>query len=560
MNQSSHAVLDRTPDILTCIANLSNDAVTTPPNLVRQMVDLLERSWADAHNGASIWADPTVTFLDPFTKSGVFLREITTRLIEGLREAVPDLQERVDHILQKQVFGIGTETLTALISRRTLYCSKWANGPHSVATTFASEEGNIWFERTEHTWIDRRKVQRVNPLTALSEMVDDPETGKCKYCGAAASEYNRPIDLESHAYAFIHANDIKARIAEIFGVDMKFDVIIGNPPYQLSDGGNGSSAKPIYQHFVEQAKKLDPRFLSLVIPARWYAGGKGLDEFRASMLSESKLRYLHDYPNTSDAFPRGVNNRGGVCYFLWDRDYSGDTEVSTHEGDAITSVMTRPLMERGMSSFIRYNEGVSILKRVLEVEYGGEPTELKPPAGQRFGDLVSARNPFGLPTSFKGELSAAGRDALLVHRNGGSCFARKHEITSGKDLIDAHKLLVSRASPGSDDYPHLVLSKPIVAGPGEVATDTYIAIGPFQDEVSARLAAEYMSTTFFRFMVSLLRVSINVTRTVYQLVPAQDYSEHWTDEKLMRKYNLTDSDYEFMLRFVKPVSWAGTYV
>jgi len=244
MTKATFALRGRNPDVLTCIANLSNDAVFTPPEFANRMLDTLSEAWSAGNDGASMWADPDVTFLDPFTKSGVFLREIVNRLIEGLEDAIPDLAKRVDHILTKQVYGIGTERLTALLARRSVYCSKYANGPHSVAKSFDTESGNIWFERTEHTWVGG--TERILDTDADGKTVERTTNGRCKYCRASQQEYERDESLESHAYAFIHSDNIKARIAELFGDDMHFDVIIGNPPYQLSDGGYGTSAAPIY--------------------------------------------------------------------------------------------------------------------------------------------------------------------------------------------------------------------------------------------------------------------------------------------------------------------------
>jgi hypothetical protein len=291
--QAAFALHGRNPDVLTCIANLSNDEVFTPPEFANRMLDTLAEAWAADHDGANIWADKKVKCLDPFTKSGVFLREIISRFNTGLADEIPDLQERVDHILTKQVFGIGITQLTSLLARRSVYCSKHADGKYSIGRSFTSEAGNIWFERTEHSWHNSR----------------------CIFCGASKEALDRGEGLETHAYAFIHADNIKTRIAGLFGDEMLFDVIIGNPPYQLDDGGYGNSAAPIYHLFVEQAKKLEPRFLSLVIPARWFSGGKGLNEFRAAMLADDRLRSINDYLSASDVFP-GVGLKGGVCYFL----------------------------------------------------------------------------------------------------------------------------------------------------------------------------------------------------------------------------------------------------
>ena len=222
--QASFTLRRRNPDVLTCIANLSNDEVFTPPEFANRMLDTLSEAWAANHQGANLWADPKVTFLDPCTKSGVFLREITRRLTEGLEKTIPNLEQRVNHILTKQVFGIGITQITSLLARRSVYCSRHADGKHSIAKAFGNDAGNIWFQRLEHTW----------------------DGDRCKFCGAARAVFDRGKDLETHAYAFIHADNIKARLAELFGKNMQFDVIIGNPPYQLSDDGFGTSAAPIY--------------------------------------------------------------------------------------------------------------------------------------------------------------------------------------------------------------------------------------------------------------------------------------------------------------------------
>jgi hypothetical protein len=304
--QSAFTLRGYNPDVLTCIANLSNDEVFTPPALANRMLDSLADAWAAQHGGASIWADSSVTFLDPCTKSGVFLREITRRLVEGLADEIPDLRQRVDHVLTRQVFGIGITRITALLARRSIYCSKWANGKHSVARSFTHDDGNVWFERSEHAW----------------------NGGKCTYCGASQSELDRGDALESHAYAFIHTDDVRARVAEMFGGPMQFDVIIGNPPYQLDDGGHGASAAPIYHLFVEQAIALEPKFAVFVTPSRWMTGGKGLGAFREAMLTNNRLRKIVDFPKLYEAFP-GVKIRGGISYFLWDRSYQGPCEVQT---------------------------------------------------------------------------------------------------------------------------------------------------------------------------------------------------------------------------------------
>lgn len=415
-----------TPDILTCIANLSSDAVFTPPILVNQMLETLESAWLTNNHGANIWEDPTVTFLDPFTKSGVFLREIVRRLVNGLESAIPDLQSRIDHILTNQVFGIATETLTAHLSRRSVYCSKWANGKYSITKAFDDPDGNIWFKRVEHTWANRKKVQQVNPVTAITEVVEDIGSGRCKYCGASEAEYGRSDDLESYAYAFIHTDDIEARVAEIFGDNMKFDVIIGNPPYQLSDGGGkGSSASPIYQRFIEQAKTLDPRLLLMVVPSKWFSGGKGLDEFRATMLNDRRLRRLVDFPDSREAFD-GVDIAGGVNYFLWDRDHEGKCRVDTVSNGVSISV-ERELNEYEI--FVRDNRTLDIIKRI-------EASEDK-----SFAEMVSARLPFNLDSNNRSK-----EGDLYLYASGEDGRIGRDQVSKGADLIDRWKVLVSKTS------------------------------------------------------------------------------------------------------------------
>ncbi|TXH41645.1 MAG: restriction endonuclease [Actinobacteria bacterium] len=540
------------PDVLTCIANLSNDEVFTPPEFANQMLDTLTTAWADANDGADIWANPDVTFLDPFTKSGVFLREIVRRLTDGLVLAIPDLDQRVDHILTHQVFGIGITQLTALLARRSVYCSKFANGPHSIAKSFTTEDGNIWFERTEHTWGGGKREFRSDPLT--SEEVIVHTNRKCIYCGAGEDDYARGDDLETHAYAFIHTDDIKARIAELFGDNMQFDVIIGNPPYQLDDGGAGSSAQPIYNKFVESAKSLDPRYLSLVIPARWYAGGKGLNEFRQEMLTDSRLSVIHDYPDTNDVFP-GLNVRGGIMYFLWERDRRGHVTVTNHMGNTDFGSTARPLLEPGLDTFIRFGTAVDILAKVIQVETG-QDHDLALPGSKSFATLVSARKPFGLPTNFADFSSKpTDRRAIELRRFGAAGYVSEQQLVENAQWANQWKLFVPYASPGSDDYPHLVLSNPLVGGPGTACTETYLVVGPFSSERECLNARSYMRTQLFRFLVLALRASQHVTQRVYRLVPQLDFSVPWDDQALYARYQIADEEIALIDMLVKPVAW-----
>ncbi|MCI6205510.1 MAG: Eco57I restriction-modification methylase domain-containing protein [Corynebacterium glucuronolyticum] len=513
------------PDVLTCIANLSNDEVFTPPELAGAMLDRVADSWRKDHNGESLWSNPDARVLDPFVKTGVFLREATQRFNEGLARVIPDPQERVNHILTKQIYGIAITELTALMARRSVYCSKYANSTHSICTAFDTPEGNIWFQRTEHAW-DNKAGQR------------------CHYCGAGEGDYDRGEDKETYAYAFIHTNDIRKRINEIFGANMHFDLVIGNPPYQLSDGGHGKSAAPIYQKFVEQAKALDPRYLTMIIPSRWFSGGKGLDEFRTSMLEDRRVRAITDYVNASDVFS-GIGLKGGVCYFLWNRDNEGDCTVTTHFKDQKPSIAIRPLLESGTDTFIRFNQGVSIFKKVVQRENA-----------ESFANLVSARKPFGLDTTYKGHLRPKSDEDLAIFRNGGRAFVSPDDIRAGYELIDCWKLFVGRAAPGTgnkDTYPHRVISTPFLGKPGEISSETYLCIGPFGSEPEARSALSYLKCRFTRFLILLHKASQDTTRKVYSFVPQQTWDREWTDEMLYTKYGITDEEIAFIESIVRPM-------
>ncbi len=490
------------PDVLTCLANLSNDEVFTPPVVVNRMLDLLP---------AELWRNPDARFLDPVSKTGVFLREIAKRLMEGLSERIPDRQQRADHIFTRQLFGLAITELTALLSRRSVYCSKQANGPYSVCTAFHDADGNIRFRSTEHTW----------------------QNGRCRYCGASREVYDRDDTLESHAYEFIHTEN-----PETIFPDMKFDVIIGNPPYQLSDGGNGASASPLYHRFVRQAQKLKPRYLTMIIPSRWFGGGKGLDDFRREMLNDNHIRVLVDYENASDCFP-GVDIAGGVCYFLWDRDNPGLCDVvNIRNNETMHSV--RALNE--FDTFIRHDRAASIVRKVCAF---GEPM---------MSNMVSSSKPFGLRTFVRPQESG---DILLRWQNGEGPY-RRDEITVGRELIDKWKVITSyvgydhAGNPGKDGK-RRVFSKIDILPPGTICTETYLVVGSFDTEQEAKNLVAYMKTLFFRFLVAQCMYSHHITKEAYRLVPIQDFSQSWTDEMLYAKYGITDEEIKFIESMVRPM-------
>jgi len=530
---AAFAIRGRNPDVLSCIANLSNDEVFTPPEFANQMLDTLAEAWAAGNGGAEIWADPGVRFLDPVTKSGIFLREIAARLTRGLADEIPDLQERVDHILTEQVFGIATTYLTSLLARRSLYCSKHANGEHSVATSFETEAGNVWFQQLEHTWVGER----------------------CKYCGGSKSALGRGEGLETHAYAFIHTDDIKARVGELFGGDMQFDVIIGNPPYQLEDGGHGASAVPIYHKFVEQAKGLEPRLLTMVTPSRWFFGGRGLDSFRRSMLADRRIRKLVDYPDSRQGFDK-VDVAGGVCYFLWDRDNEGDCEVVSNDLRGHRSVSVRPLLEPGADIFIRNNESLDILRKIVLEETGSPGVAL--PAELRFERQISAQKPFGLRTYVRGESEKKRDDDVLLLQSGGRAWMGRDQITEGVDLIDKWKAFTSKSSSehaGQADKNGMrkVLSLSGVLPPGSAVTETYVLLGAYDSEEEARNCLSYATTKFFRFLLATRTSAQDLSRSAYSLVPVQDFSHPWTDELLYEKYKLSADEIALIEATIRPM-------
>lgn len=486
------------PDVLSCLANLSNDEVFTPPEIVNQMLDMLPQE---------LFRNPDTTFLDPACKTGVFLREIAKRLIKGLEPQFPDLQERIDHIFHKQLFGIAITELTSLLSRRGIYCSKYPNSDFSVSK-FDTAQGNIRFKRIDHTWKD----------------------GKCFYCGASKSEYDRATDLETHAYEFIHTMSAEKIL------NMKFDVIIGNPPYQLSDGGNGASAKPIYHLFVEQAKKLKPRYLSMIIPARWYAGGKGLDNFRNSMLNDNSLRVIHDFVDASACFS-GVEIKGGVCYFLWDRDNKGLCKILRHEGNLLVSEAERPLLEHNSDIFIRYSEAISILRKVQETN------------SSSFSKIVSSRKPFGLATNFE-SFEKQGPIKIYANKKIGY-LNRNFIIPQNTDWVNKWKLYIPKAI-GSGDMKEDWI-KPVVGEPNSICTETYIVIGPFENKETTENVLSYIQTKFFHFMMGLAKITQDATSKVYQFVPMQDFTKPWTDEELYTKYSLTQKEIDFIESMIRPM-------
>lgn len=491
------------PDVLNCIANLSNDEVFTPPELANKMLDLLPQE---------LFKSSKTTFLDPFTKSGVFLREIVKRLDRGLEEEIPDRKERIDHILHHQVFGIACTELTSLLARRSVYCSKHADSQYSISR-FGTPEGNILYRNINHTWVN----------------------GKCKYCGASQSVYDRGSEAEQYAYMFIHTDNPNK-----FFNNMKFDVIVGNPPYQMSDGGNSASAKPIYQCFVKQAKSLSSKYLCMVIPSRWFAGGKGLDDFRIDMLNDKHISKMIAYEDAKECFPSNIIG-GGICYFLREINYSGLCDY-THVIKGEYNKQMRDIAE--FPIFIRYNQALNIIHKVR--------TDGKP-----LSTLVSSRNPFSLSTSERGNEKVKGERCVLYTSQGKSYYPRTN-VLQGEADVESFKVMVGRAISGhagevDSEGKVKVFSTLNVIGPNEICTDTYVIIGRFQKKQYAENLLSYLKTKFVRFLVLQTITSINITRNNYQFVPLQDFSHVWTDEMLYKKYGLDEKEIAFIESMIRPM-------
>lgn len=502
------------PDVLECIANLSNDEVFTPPEVANAMLDLLPQE---------LFSNPNTKFLDPACKSGVFLREIAKRLLVGLEKEYPDLQSRVDHIFKNQLYGIAITELTSLLSRRSVYCCKYADNKYSV-TKFDTLQGNIFFEEGKHLFVG----------------------GKCLHCGIGEQSFKEQFTdkEEKHAYQFIH-NLMPGELE-----NMKFDVIIGNPPYQMSDGGGtGSSAIPIYQHFVESAKKLQPKYITMIIPSRWFIGGKGLDHFRESMLKDNRILELHDFGNSSDCFP-SVSIEGGVCYFLWSRDSHSLCKVYSHSTNGRTTYVERPLLEDGSDVFIRQNEIISVIRKVINNKE------------KSFSTIVSPRNPYNFKEDFNTSKTLSNNSIKILGINGKK---RKYLLFSlnsiGRNIeeIDKFKLFISKADGAAGTIgfpiPARIIGKVEIGEPGTACTETFLRIGPFKNKEEAQNVKKYMETKFFRALVGA-RKGKNMTQNTYSFVPLQNFTSYeeidWSktiteiDEQLNKKYNLTEQEIDFI--------------
>ncbi|MBF0751928.1 MULTISPECIES: Eco57I restriction-modification methylase domain-containing protein [unclassified Pasteurella] len=522
--------LNYNPDVLNCLANLSNDEVFTPPELVNQMLDRLPEH---------LWTNPNAKFLDPVCKSGVFLREIAKRLIEGLKTQIPDLQERLDHIYTQQLYGIAITELTALISRRSLYCSKKANSENSICHSFSDENGNIFYKRIEHNW----------------------QNGRCSECGANQSELDRGSDLETHAYAFIHPSQIN----NILDINkMKFNVIIGNPPYQLgvgNSGGNSSKAKAIYHQFIEQAIKLNPEYLVMIVPSRWMTRQtEGIsDVWIDDMLNSNKFIEIHDFLSAKGIFT-GTPPEGGVNYFIWSKNYVGKVNYFLYKNsdDVEPFLESRYLNEIGLGIVIRDRYLSSILKKINKIDGNYIKEE------RNFSTLVSPKDFFTNKTYLTSSWKEFKLDKDSIYSIKYYLNKQNHKVNYGwvndfqipKNIKtkELHKVYIPAAYGGMEQ----VLGFPFYGEPNSVCSQTYLVIGydpdkhKFSKEECLNIIT-YIRTKFFRYLVSIKKKTQNGPRGVYELVPIQDFSKPWTDEELYKKYGLTQNEIEFIEKMIRPM-------
>lgn len=514
------------PDVLSCLANLSNDEVFTPPDIVNQMLDLLPQE---------LFQNPDTTFLDPACKTGVFLREIAKRLIKGLEPQYPDLQERIDHIFHKQLYGIAITELTSLLSRRGVYCSKYPNSQFSVSM-FDTAEGNIRYKRISHTW----------------------KNGKCIYCGASQGQYERGEELETHAYEFIHTLNAE----EIF--NMKFDVIISNPPYQMSfgiEGTNSANAKSIYNLFINKAVMLNPKYLVMITPSRWMTKtSQGIpEEWVDSLLKSNRFKEIHDFEDSADCFP-GVSIMGGVNYFLYESGYEGKCKYVFHYAGG-KEIITREdyLDSTSAGIVIRDPKSYSILEKIKLIEgsyYLNNDTN--------FSGLVSPKHFFDnselLTSNWKGykkESDSIYNIKYYVSKSFNDIpfgWIKISDLQKNQKTKDLHKVYIPAANGSSD----IVLGQPFYGEPNSVCSQTYLVIGydpekhNFTKQECENIIS-YIKTRFFRYLVSIKKKTQNGPRGVYQFVPLQDFSKPWTDEELYKKYNLTQEEIDFIESMIKPM-------
>lgn len=327
---------------------------------------------------------------------------------------------------------------------------------------------------------------------------------------------------------------------------VKFGVVIGNPPYQVSDGGARASAKPIYHEYINLSKVLSSSYVSIISPSRWFTGGKGLDLFRSKMIEENKFRTLIDFSDSKECFS-GVEVKGGVNYFLWDINYNGECNVKNIYKNNNTS-LKRFLKLEDIDIFIRYNTLYTIFKKVHKKE------------NCTFDILVSSRKPFDLDTSTKIDDSKS-KNSLKIYGKSKIGYIDEKKIKKNNELINKQKIFITYAYGAGEGFPHQIINKPIIAPLGSVCTETYLSIGPFESEEEVNNAYKYIKTKFFRALVLIAKNSQHATSKTYRFVPIQNFTEksdiNWgkssdeIDKQLFEKYKLSDEEKKYIKEIIK---------
>lgn len=339
------------------------------------------------------------------------------------------------------------------------------------------------------------------------------------------------------------------KVHDLVGQNVKINAIVGNPPYQIMDGGTDRGAIPIYHHFVSISKQVKPQYISLIMPARWYAGGRGLDEFREQMMNDASLSVLYDYELSKDLFPT-VDIAGGLCYFLWNLNHSGGCRIVNNSAIK-AQIATRRLNQ--FSTIIRSNAAIPILDKVIHE------------SAKFLNECVLPINPFGFRTYFRGK--EQGTVKILTSK--GWAYVERDEIPKGKELIDQYKVIIGRFVPSNGEMSvkpgdgYRVLTEPKVLKPMEINTETYIDTAVFHSQIEAENYCKYLHCKFSRYLLRQSVTSVNVTKECFVFVPLQDFTDKsdidWSqsvadiDRQLYRKYNLTDDEIAFIESMIKPM-------
>lgn len=494
------------PDVLETIAQLPNDDVYTRPAVANAMLDILP---------PHVWSEPNYKWLDPATKSGVYLREVFIRLMAGLADWEPDGVKRREHILKAMVHGAATTQINGEIARRTLYQTKNATGTEvkdeslrNLVVDFDQPDGNIPFVETQHSFRG------------------DGANRRCTWCGApeALARDRR----EHYAYSFVHHSYPTGELE-----NMKFDVIVGNPPYQIGVDGN-TRTRPLYQLFVERAIALDPRYIVMITPSRWFTGGLGLDDYRDKMINDRRLARLVDNPKLFDVFP-GVEIKGGVSYFLWDREHNGDCEFSTRIDGTVVSTATRDLRE-GHGVVIRDNLASALVHKVLSRSSGSIE-------GWFFPRLAFNQE---WRTNFRGESDTPFSNSVPLIHNSGVGYVSSAKFERNVDIVDKWKVLIPKAGDGHGRDVSYVIGEPIALAPGSACTESYFVAGAFDSRDECENYAHFLCSKFARFLVLQRKATQDVTSDRFRFVPALPMGTRWTDAALYDRFGLTRDEVDYI--------------